>query len=94
MNMNNKNTKVVQSISQRKKRNPSRHKPVVQIKDGMVVKVFCCISDTEKEGFSSGAVVGVCKGRRTIHKGYKWIYLSDYESLVKQNIKELFPKAG
>lgn len=86
MNMANENTKIAHSLGQCKKRQPTTHKPVVQLKDGKVVKVFCCIADTELENFSSGAVVSVCKGRRNIHKGYKWMYLSDYESLFNQKV--------
>jgi len=29
--------------------------------------------------------VGVCKGRGKTYRGYKWMYLSDYESLVNKS---------
>lgn len=32
------------------------------------------------EGYNQGHISAVCLGKRKYHKGYKWMYLSDYEA--------------
>lgn len=37
--------------------------------------------DVQKaEGYNQGHISAVCLGKRKYHKGYKWMYLSDYEA--------------
>lgn len=36
-----------------------------------------------KEGYNQGHISAVCLGKRKYHRGYKWMYLSDYEALNK-----------
>ena len=79
MNMNNENTKAIQSISQHNKRMPSRYKPVVQLKDGRVINVFVSITDASKHtGINTGNICVGCKHNHYAFSGYNWMYLSDY----------------
>lgn len=86
MNMNNENTKVIQSISQHNKRMPSQYKPVVQLKDGKVVNVFVSITDASKHtGINAGSICVGCKHNHYVFRGYNWMYLSDYKTLVSKS---------
>lgn len=61
-------------------------KPVAQIKNGLLIKVYRSASDAALQNdFSSGNINECCRGVRKQHKGYKWMYLSDYESLVSMS---------
>lgn len=62
-----------------------KYKPIVAIKDGVVVKQYESIKSAVLEGFKSSGIINVCAGRDKSYRGYKWMYLSDYEkSLVNQ----------
>lgn len=50
-------------------------KPVVCIKDGIVVRSFNSITDAESFGFTAQHICQCCKGYRKTHKGYGWKYL-------------------
>lgn len=84
MNMNNENTRIVSSVAQRKKRLPSLHKPVVQIRDGEVVETFHSITEASGKGFTVGCIINVCKGKSKSYRGCKWMYLSEYNSIVNR----------
>ena len=71
-----------------------QYKPVVALKDGIVVKQYDSIKSAIKDGYRGCAISNVCAGRDNSHYGYKWMFLSDYESLVNQNVKERLPNAG
>ena len=88
MNMQNELTRVVHQKAMQGRKIPSLHKPIVMLKDGEVLKTYSCLSDATKDGYSVSAIIGVCKGKRHTHKGYKWMYLSDYKSLINQDVKE------
>lgn len=65
--------------------NSPRSIPVVQLTlDGELEKIYGSAIDTKKRGFNRSAVSGCCKGKRKTHKGYKWMYLSDYEAMKKE----------
>lgn len=86
INMSNENTKDAMSKSQRLKRLPTLYKPVVQLDNGRVVNTFCSITEASKiTGCNSGGISSACKGRRSQSGGYKWMYLSDYESQVSMS---------
>jgi hypothetical protein len=70
---------------------PSLHKQVVSIKDGKIQQVFETLRSVKDYGYSVCMVGLVCKGKRKQHKGFEWMYLSDYETLVNQNVKEHKP---
>ena len=83
-NMRNNNTRRVMAISQSKKRLPMLYKPVVQIKDGRVVRVFESITDAAKNGYTMSCIIRACKKQIHTHKGYMWAYLSEYKPIVNQ----------
>lgn len=78
-NMNNENTRKQFSKSAKGNPKPTRYIPIVGIKDNIVVK-FANYTDAQKSGFHPSAICRCCKGKQPHHKGYKWMYLSDYES--------------
>lgn len=91
MNMHNELTRVVHQKAMRGRRLPTLHKPIAMLKGNEVVKTYECLSDAANDGYSVSAIINVCKGKKHTHKGYQWMYLSDYESLIKQDVKELLP---
>jgi hypothetical protein len=58
--------------------------PVVSLNGNTIVKKYSSATDATKDGFKRDSICSVCTGRRKTHKGYSWMYLSDYESLVNQ----------
>ena len=61
-----------------------RSKPVVQIDPdtNKVVKVWGSAREAEKQGgFNQSNISSCCKGKLKTHKGFRWIFLSDYEKL-------------
>lgn len=70
---------------------PTLRKPIIAIKDGIVVKQYQSIKDAVNEGFTRCGISNCCAGRDQTHYGYKWMYLSDYENLINQNVNERLP---
>ena len=89
MNMHNELTRIVHQKAMQGRRLPTLHKPVVMLKDGVVVRTYECMSDAAKDGYRIPVIIRVCKGLGHTHKGYKWMYLSDYKSLTNQDVNEL-----
>lgn len=53
-------------------------KPVLQLKNGVIVKEYNSINEAAKiNGFSPIAICKVCKGERKNHKGYMWRYKNE-----------------
>ena len=65
-----------------------RHAPRPNRKKWTFEKCFelakTCNTLAELEGYSHSAICSVANNKRKSHGGYKWMYLSDYESLVNQ----------
>ena len=61
--------------------NTKLSKPLVQLKDGRVVRVFPSLISCVNEGYNRTAISAVCNGRRRTHQEYEWMFLSDYEKL-------------
>lgn len=80
-NMNNPITIKRMSESQRKKRLPMLHKPVVCISSNGETKFYKSMSETVKDGFRSSSVSICCSGKIKTHRNCRWMYLSDYENL-------------
>ena len=62
-------------------------KSVVQINPNTneVIKVWGSAIEAERQGrFNNSAINQCCKGKRKSHKGYKWIFLEDYEKLSEK----------
>lgn len=53
-------------------------KPVLQLKNGVIVKEYNSINEAAKMNlFSPIAICMVCKGKRKTHKGYMWRYKNE-----------------
>lgn len=58
-------------------------KPVVRINPSNPddIKIYESPTFAKKtEGFNQGHISAVCRGERKQHRGYKWMWLSDYEA--------------
>ncbi len=62
--------------------NPFSIKVVQLSKEGELIKIWDCINDTKKCGYSH--VWECCNGKRNMDKGYRWMYYEDY---IKLNIE-------
>lgn len=65
--------------TRKKMRNAKTLKPVICLKDDQIIKIYDAMQDVRKDGFHIGNVCLCCKGRYKSHKGFSWMYLSDYE---------------
>lgn len=73
-------------------KNP-KSKSVVQINPNTneVVNIYSGVQEVERQtGFSSGNISACCNNKysrpgNNIYKGFKWMYLSDYEKLNEEN---------
>lgn len=67
-------------------------KPVVRInpQDPNDVKFYISASETHRnDGYNISKVSSVCRGERKLHKGYKWMWKSDYETLINKSKNDL-----
>lgn len=85
MNANNPITKEKNSIIRIGKPILKLQKPIVQLLDGYVIATFSCIKDASKFGFNKSQISMCCNKKRATHKGYKWMFLSDYEALISMS---------
>jgi hypothetical protein len=84
-NMNNPNTI---EHCQRIFTNDSRNKhlsPIVCMNGNTVIQQYSSIKEAIADGFSGPSISNVCAGRQKTHKGYTWMYLSDYETLINKS---------
>lgn len=56
---------------------PIKH--IVCLKDNQIIKIYKVMNNIKKDGFYTSNVIACCRGKRKSHKGYNWMYLSDYE---------------
>ena len=62
--------------------------PVVQLTlEGELVKIYGSEGEAKRSGFSQGNIWSCCRGDRKTHKGYRWMYLSDYEAMKKEGVE-------
>lgn len=50
-------------------------RPVVRLKQGIVIKRYESITDAEKDGFKSSLICHCCNNKRKTHGGYEWHYI-------------------
>lgn len=63
--------------------------PVVQITlERELVNVYGSASEAGRNGFNQKHVTSCCRGKRKTHGGYKWMYLSEYESMKKEELEK------
>lgn len=84
-NMLNPVSQMRQSLSHKGKLIESTLKPVVRISSDGSIKKYSHINGAASEGFSAPMISMCCSGKRKTHKGYRWMYLSDYESQVSMS---------
>ena len=68
--------------------NNPKSKPVIQIdlNTNEIIKVWASAMEAERQGeFNNSAINQCCRGKRKSHKGYKWMYLYDYNKLSEKN---------
>lgn len=78
--------RIAESLSQKGKILSSIRKPIVQLsKNGDLIQIFPSMTDADLNGFKHSAIHRVIHNKLKTHRGFKWMYLSDYEkSLVNQ----------
>lgn len=57
-------------------------KPIAQLKDGVLINTFPSIAEATRQGYSNSAIFKCLSGKQNKHKGFTWIYLSDYQELT------------
>ena len=71
--------------------NQPNKKPVVKLKNGTFLEIFTSLKSTSRRGYSLQAVWSCCNKRNKTHKGFEWMYLSDYETLTNMSKNTLNP---
>lgn len=71
--------------------NQPNKKPVVKLKNGTFLEIFPSLKSTSRRGYSLQAVWSCCNKRNKTHKGFEWMYLSDYETLTNMSKNTLNP---
>ena len=67
--------------------------PIVKLNpsDCSIVKIYEYLKQAhEQDGYTESRLIDCCKGRTKIYRGYKWMYLSDYEEF--KNNPKLYEK--
>ena len=82
MNSNNPITLKRNSDAQKGK-HTSKAIPIVQLKDEKLINTFRCAFEAHKYGFCFSSVCACCRGDKPQYKGYQWMYLETYKSLIK-----------
>ena len=74
------------------KDNPNA-KRIVQIHDGMIVKVWDSMADAQRAGFNFKSISNCCRGECKTHKGYEWQYYEEFNNGKSRQQKILLAKA-
>lgn len=90
-NQNNPITKHRMSTAKKGKFNNGKSKKVVQLLNGSYVRTFNSSCEAGRNGFSEDCVNACCNKRNKSHKGFQWMFLSDYESLINKSKNEAKP---
>lgn len=68
----------------RNNKNNKKSKPVAQIKNGKIIKVFPSVREVERVlGFQNGNISQCCNGKTKTSYGYEWSYLKGDEIIEK-----------
>ena len=84
-NMMNPIARERQSNGHKGQSNKCQYKPVVRISSDGAVVFYSYIRAAIADGFQQSGISSCCSGKRHTHKGFKWMYLSDYESQVSMS---------
>lgn len=74
-----------QSESHKGKVNNTQNKSVVQLKNGELIRIYRSILEVEKYGYTHSSVSRVCNKKLSTYKGYNWMFLAEYETLVNKS---------
>ena len=90
-NVNNPISRYRNSKSKLGVYNTSRAKKVVQLKDNRLIHIFNSSQEAGRNGYNSKNVSQCCRREKHSHKGYQWMFLSDYEALINKSKNEAKP---
>lgn len=68
--------------------------PVVALKGNTLIYKFEKLMDCQNYGFNYTVVSSICSGRRKTHKGFTFMYLSDYENLINNSNTLNYPSCN
>lgn len=74
-----------QSIAFKDKFNTKSSKPIVQLLNNKVVKIYPSINEAGRNGFTPANIGRCCMGKAKTSGKYHWMYLSDYETLTNMS---------
>jgi len=59
-------------------------KPIVRLDSNFkLVKQYDYLKQSKEDGFSESKVIDCCKGRKEFYRGFRWMYLKEYEEFKK-----------
>lgn len=58
--------------------------PIVQLKNNIIVNTYPSVAEATRCGFSNSSIFKCIAGKQNKHKGFEWMYLSDYQELTPQ----------
>lgn len=74
------------------KYNTKSSKQIVQLSSGVFIQLYPSIREAGRHGFTPASIIRCCIGKMKRHKGYQWMYLSDYEAQVSMSKNSNIPK--
>lgn len=66
-----------------------RYRAVVQLKDNIPLCMYESISIAVMHGFTSTSIINCCTNRCKTYRGFQWMYLSDYKTLINNSKNSL-----
>ena len=63
------------------KYNTKNSKQIVQLLGDVLIQLYPSIKEAGRHGFTTASITRCCIGEMKHHRGFKWMYLSDYETL-------------
>lgn len=62
-----------------------RGRPIVQLKNGKLIKIYPYQSDVKQHGFQIANVAHACRHEIASYKGYQWMYVDEYNDLLEKD---------
>lgn len=88
MNMNNPLTRAkIAKFNATIGKKGIKHKQVVQLKNGELIRTFRTASEAARHGFEHTCIRNCCKGISKLHHGFQWMYKEDYDNLLSKMSK-------
>lgn len=60
--------------------------PIVQLQGDLLINTYPSIAEAERAGFCYSSIQRCLYGQYKQHKGYKWMYLNDYNKLTPEGV--------